>query len=346
MVRISNIQAIMLKALGCGILVVLLMTSCTHSFDENNNNPLANFEALWTIIDEKYCFLDEKGIDWDSVYSVYYSQFDTMKVVAYADHLKLFDLMEEMLNVLNDGHVNLYSSFDISICSSWYEGYPTNFDSEILTKYYLKDYRRANGLNYCRIDNDSIGYVYYSSFSNSFSLSNWLAVLNYFADCKGIVLDVRNNGGGSMDNAYKLASPFFSQDTVVGYWQHKLGTGHQDFSDLEPMSIEDPKGWWKRPVIVLCNRRSYSAANFFVSMMRYADNCLVLGGESGGGGGMPMSYELPNGWLLRFSSIKMYDRDKQSIEAGVMPHVIVNQYSTDTDNLIEKAVDLIHSAYK
>ena len=99
-------------------------------------------------------------------------------------------------------------------------------------------------------------------------------------------------------------------------------------------------------MVVLCNRHSYSAANFFVSIMRYADNCLVLGGKSGGGGGMPMSYELPNGWMVRFSSVKMYDRDMLSIEDGVRPHLLVNQHSEDKDDLIEEAVDLIYSAYK
>lgn len=324
-----------------------MFVSCTHRFAEDGNtDPLANFEALWKIIDEKYCYLDEKQIDWDSIYTVYHARFDTLQVIEDEDQYVVFDILEEMLNELNDGHVNLYSSFDISVCSSWYEGYPENFDSEILSTYYLKDYRRASGLNYCKIDGDSIGYIYYSSFSNSFSLTNWLAVLNYFKSCRGIVLDVRNNGGGSIDNAYRLASPFFSRDTIIGYWQHKSGIGHQDFSALEPMHIKDVKGWWKRPVIVLCNRRSYSATNLFVSMMRYADNCLILGGKSGGGGGMPMSYELPNGWLVRFSSIKMYDRDQQSIEAGVIPHLLVIQHDTIKDSLIEEAVGLINSAYK
>ena len=341
--RLLGNKAICRIAMIGGVLIfVLMLSACTHRFNEQDNTPLANFEALWTIIDEKYCYLDEKGIDWDSVYAAYYPRFDTMKIVAYEDNLAMFDLMEEMLNLLNDGHVNLYTPFDISVCHSWYEGYPENFNAELLSKYYLKDYRRANGLNYCKISNDSIGYVYYSSFSDSFSLTNWLAVFTFFNDCKGIVLDIRNNGGGSMDNAYKLASPFFSRDTIVGYWQHKSGAGHQDFSQIEAMQIKDVYGWWKRPVVVLCNRRSYSAANFFVSMMRYVDNSLILGGKSGGGGGMPMSYELPNGWMLRFSSIKMYDRDMQSIEPGVTPQIIVNQQSTYQDDLIEKAVEWIN----
>ena len=325
---------------------IMLLGSCTHRFADVDTSPAANFEALWKIIDEKYCLFDDKTANWDSVYSAYHQRFDTMKIVKYEDYYRLFDGLEEMLNELEDGHVNLYSPFDISVCSKWYEGYPQNFDSEILSKYYLKDYRRANGLNYSRIDGDSIGYVYYGSFSDGFSLTNWLAVLNYFAKCRGIVLDVRNNGGGSMENAYRLAAPFFTKDTVVGYWQHKSGPGHEEFSEYEPMIMNESMGIWRRPVVVLCNRRSYSAANFFVSMMRYADNCLILGGKSGGGGGMPMSYELPNGWMVRFSSVKMYDRDMQSIEGGVRPHLLVNQHSEEKDDLIEEAVDLINSAYQ
>ena len=51
-------------------------------------------------------------------------------------------------------------------------------------------------------------------------------------------------------------------------------------------------------------------------MMRYADNCAIIGGKSGGGGGMPLSYEMPCGWTVRFSSVRMYDRDKNDIEDG------------------------------
>ena len=335
----------MVKLCNILIICIIVFAGCTRQFEMSGGKPVENFEALWKIIDEKYCLFADKTVDWDSVYRAYHPRFDTMQVVEYEDNYACFDLLEEMVNELEDGHVNLYSFFDVSHCTSWYEGYPVNFDSEILTKYYLKDYRMAGGLNYNRIDGDSIGYIYYGSFSDDFSLTNALAVFNYFKDCRGIVLDIRHNGGGSIENAYKLASLFFTQDMVIGYWQHKSGPGHEDFSALEPMQLKEVKGYWQRPVIVLCNRHSYSASNFFVSIMRYAPNCLILGGNSGGGGGMPMSYELPNGWLVRFSSVKMYDRDTVSIEGGIRPHLLVEQHSTEKDDLIEEAVNWINTAY-
>ena len=336
-----------LRYIAIGLIsLVSGLCGCTHRFVDVENTPVGNFEALWQIIDEKYCFFDEKKVDWDSVYSVYYPRFEKMQVVDNEDNYTYFDLMEAVVNELEDGHVNLYSVFDVSHCTSWYEGYPVNFDSELLMDKYLNTYRQAGGLVYNRIHNDSIGYIYYGSFSDNFSFANAVSVFNYFKDCRGIVLDVRNNGGGSLENAYKLASLFYPQDTVVGYWQHKSGSGHSDFSSLEPMKLEESKGYWQRPVIVLCNRNSYSATNFFVSIMRYLPHCLVIGGKSGGGGGMPMSYELPNGWLVRFSSVRMFDRDKVSIEAGVNPQVVVNQQSIDKDDLIEAAVYVINKAYE
>ncbi len=320
---------------------------CTHPFQEaDDNTPLGNFCALWRIIDEKYCYLDEKQVDWDSVYTVYYPRFAQLQVEDWDDNYTYFNLLAEPLNLLQDGHVNLYSWFDVSACKTWYEGYPANYNSQILTRYYLTGYHRAGGLLYQRIKGDSIGYIYYGSFSDSFSSANLISVLNHFRSCYGIVLDVRNNGGGDLTNAYKLAAPFFTHDTIVGYWQHKSGAAHDAFSSLEPMRLEDTKGYWKRPVIVLCNRHSYSATNFFVSLMRYADNSLVVGGKSGGGGGMPLSYELPNGWLVRFSSVRMFDRAMQSIEPGIVPNVEATLISDDKDDIIETAVQLIFRAYE
>ena len=113
---------------------------------------------------------------------------------------------------------------------------------------------------------------------------------------------------------------------------------------MEPMTLNASLSpvKWSKPVIVLCNRRSYSATNLFVSLMRYAKHATIVGGISGGGGGMPMSYELPCGWTVRFSSVRMYDRDKNDIEQGVTPDVLVTMQSTDRDDIIEKAIELIN----
>ena len=44
-----------------------VLTGCIGE-DDYANDPKGNFEQLWKIIDEQYCFLDTKGIDWDAVH--------------------------------------------------------------------------------------------------------------------------------------------------------------------------------------------------------------------------------------------------------------------------------------
>ena len=47
-----------------------VVTGCIRE-EEYANDPVGNFEQLWKIIDERYCFLVEKGIDWDAVHDKY-----------------------------------------------------------------------------------------------------------------------------------------------------------------------------------------------------------------------------------------------------------------------------------
>lgn len=52
----------------CLIFCLGLLSSCIRE-EEFVNNPQGNFEQLWKIIDEQYCFLDYKQIDWDEIHT-------------------------------------------------------------------------------------------------------------------------------------------------------------------------------------------------------------------------------------------------------------------------------------
>ncbi|MFV0471207.1 MAG: S41 family peptidase [Paludibacteraceae bacterium] len=321
--------------------------SCIDEPDTEINNPQGNFDALWKIIDTRYCYLDYKNIDWDSVYNAYSPRLKDIKT-----RYDLFDIMGGMLNELKDGHVNLYSGFDKTRYWKWFTEYPPNFDWDIVTskRYIGSNYRIASTLRYNTIANGKVGYVYYGSFSDNFNNSNMSYIFNIFKNCKGIIIDVRNNGGGLVTNAELLASYFFTEKTLTGYIMHKTGSGYSDFSKpvavyTEPNSILA----WKRNVIVLTNRMCYSAANDFVSKMRYAPKATIIGDITGGGGGLPFSSELPNGWMVRFSASPMLDADKQHIEWGVYPDIKLDMDSTDAtngyDTIIEKAIEELLKSY-
>ena len=178
-----------------------------HPGPDFDNTPEGNFEALWTIIDEHYCFLDYKkqaiGLDWDEVHSRYRQRLDKS-----INNAQLFEVLAEMLSELRDGHVNLYAAHDTGRNWSWYEDFPDNFYQELQNSYLGTDYKIASSISY-RILEDNIGYVVCSSFQTSFGEGNLDEVFHYLRTCNGLILDVRNNSGGNLTNAegWPSASP-------------------------------------------------------------------------------------------------------------------------------------------
>ena len=60
------------------IFLILLLPGCDKA-DRYSASPRENFEALWRIMDEHYCFFEEKGVDWEVVRRKYERQLsDTM----------------------------------------------------------------------------------------------------------------------------------------------------------------------------------------------------------------------------------------------------------------------------
>lgn len=336
-----------------GIVVVLIsmfaLVGCQHRelVGEFCSDPDDNLYALWSILDERYCYFDAKGIEWDGVYDEYVKKLHGKRAWTIYEY---FDLLAEMLDTLEDGHVNLYSPFDVSSCRGWFSDYPLDYYPEILQseRYLAGGLRRAGGFRYGMLNDVNVGYIEYNSFSNGFSASNLLYIDNYFSNTDGLIIDVRNNGGGSLDYSVTLASCFFKQSTVTGYIKHKTGVGHNDFSEPEPL-ITDPKDalvdWSDRRVVVLTNRRCYSATNDFVVRMLMAPNVIVVGGMTGGGGGMPLSQELPNGWMVRFSAVPMFDAQMRHTEFGVNPDIEVHISPSDVvggvDPILDKAIELV-----
>jgi len=318
------------------ICFVILLSAC-NTRDEYSADPYTNFRALWKVIDERYCFFDYKNIDWNAIYNKYSVQIaDTM------DRFQLFDLLGKMLAELEDGHTNLISTFNVSRFWNWYENYPDNFNSVVHKQYMGTDYYIAGGLRY-RILEDSIGYVYYGSFSTPVGEAHLDEMFMHFKDCKALIFDVRNNTGGSLTYTERIASRFITEKMTVGYIVHKTGPGHNDFSEPYPITLSPSnRVKWLRPVAVLTNRSCYSATNDFVDKMKQFSQVTVIGDKTGGGCGLPFHSELPNGWSVRFSSSPMLNAQKELTESGIDPDIKIDILESDQlnniDTIIEEAI--------
>lgn len=321
----------------------LMCAGCVDD-EEYANTPRGNFEALWRIIDEHYCFFDYKkqqyGLDWDEVRARYAARIDDIM-----SNDQLFEVLGDMLGELRDGHVNMYSPWDVARNWSWHEDYPSNVSDTLLRRYLGTDYRMASSLRY-RILDDNVGYVRCESFASEPGEGNLDEVMLYLAACRGMIIDIRGNGGGLLTAAEKLAARFTNSRLLVGYMRHKTGRGRSDFSAMAPQYLNPSTGIrWQKPVVVLTNREVYSAANEFVKYMRRCPKVKVVGDRTGGGAGMPFSSELPSGWAVRFSACPMYDADGGSTEFGIDPDYNVGLSDGDVrrgiDTIIERARRLV-----
>lgn len=327
---------------------VLVATSCITE-EVAPNTIRGNFDALWQTLDERYCFFDlkatEYGLDWNEVYTRYQPKLAEQKTL-----WDYFNLLEDVVCELRDGHVNIISSLGTARYGEWFDNYPANYADTLERKYLGRttDYVTTGGLKY-RVLADSIAYVRCPSFDVSFGDGNLHVMMLTLAPCKGMILDIRSNGGGRLTSAEKLASVFIDEKTLGGYMAHKTGKGHNDFSQPEAIEIEPFGGRrWTKPLVVLTNRRTYSAANAFVMYVKGLPGVTIVGDKTGGGSGMPLTSELPCGWTLRFSACPMYDRQMALTEEGIAPDVKVDitsdDYRRDIDTIIETARCIILSA--
>lgn len=334
-------------------LAFIAMTSCESIFMEEaiDSKPVNTFEYLWNKVDQQYSFFDIKGIDWDSVHAVYRPMVnDDM------DDESLFDVCAAMLNTLRDGHTNLVSSFNVSRNDSVYYKMivEKNINTEVVTLNYLTmGYHSTGSFSHNAIRNGKVAYIRYTSFESSVTNEDLDYLLERYKDCAGIILDLRQNGGGSVANIPMLLSIFDNHKQQLYRTQIKCGPGHDEFTELETVyadsteynSEDYPNRPYVKPFAVLIDRGSYSATSFFSVCTQAYDNVKLFGDYSGGGLGLPNGGELPNGWTYRFSITRTIANDGGNYENGVPPdyHVLLDPASTaqGIDNVIEAAADWI-----
>ena len=322
----------------------LFMASCHDSPDYSDTN-LGNFDALADIIDTHYCFLEDKGIDWKATVAKYRES-----ITPETSFIELFFICSQLLDELEDGHVNLTSRFATSYYRAWWTDYPQDFNLRTLEEYYLDfNWLSTSGILYKQLPGE-IAYMYYPSFSSVISETSLDYILAILYNSRGLIIDIRDNGGGMLTNINTLVGRFIDKEITGAYIQHKTGPGHSDFSDPYPITYKPAEDWhikWDGPIVVLTNRSCFSAANSFVAVMKNLPNVTIVGAKTGGGGGMPFTSEMPNGWGVRFSACPLLDADLKCIENGIDPspgcevHSPQEELAEGRDAILDFAIDML-----
>jgi len=328
------------------IATMFSLASCASSFlEEPSTDKKEVFEYAWKTIDERYSYFEMKDIDWNAVHD----RFEPVISNSMTDE-QFFDTLGVMVDLLKDGHTGITSPFN----SHFYIGFFTrgleNYDHRLIVDNYYHSWGNRKGSFYhTALADNQVGYIAYSDFSNSFTDEDLDYLLTKYKDTKGIILDIRNNFGGSINNVFQLTKRFAKEKTLLYKSRVKTGPGHNEFSEpvetwIEP--VDSTKVGYYGKVCLLTNRKVYSAATMLTLSMRELPNVTVVGDTTGGGLGLPIGVELPNGWQVHFAGNQMLGVDgSPKYEMGVPPDIQVDMTEEDRakgyDTIIETAIKTI-----
>jgi C-terminal processing protease CtpA/Prc len=300
------------------------------------------FDDLWREFDLHYSYFALKPVDWDSLGTHY-----RPLAVAARNDAAFGAVLGTMVGELRDLHVAVTAGDIVYRYRSLYEltGTPI-IEGLIFTKYVESSFVSSGGhIRGGRVAPE-VGYLRINSFIGEGWSGEMDDALSRLGRVDALIIDVRDNSGGSKQTATEIAGRFADRERTFGYVRLRNGPRHDDFSD-DIVETVKPAGSRRffGPVIVLTNRGSMSAAEDFTLAMHTLSRATIVGDTTAGASGGPLVRELANGWTYQMSQWIAYTADHRIFEGiGLAPDLVVKAGADwSIDRPLETAIEIASS---
>ena len=174
-----------------------------------------------------------------------------------------------------------------------------------------------------RMEGNDVAYIRITTFSEKTErgVKNALKLLKQTATekLKGLVLDLRNNPGGLLDQSVKISDAFLSQGEIVSTRSRRPEAG-QRFNAKEGDIANG------LPIVVLVNGGSASASEIVAGALQDHRRAIVLGTRTFGKGSVQTIVPLSGHGAIRLTTARYFTPSGRSIQAkGIVPDIIVEQ---------------------
>ena len=156
---------------------------------------------------------------------------------------------------------------------------------------------------------------------------------------RGVLLDMRRNPGGLLDEAVRVSDEFLESGVIVS----TRGRGGQLLSEARAHRTGTRPRW---PMVVLVDNFTASAAEIVAGALRDHGRAIVVGSDTWGKGSVQNIIELPDGSALKLTVARYYTPSGRSIQAhGIEPDVEVEQLDEATSReLVQRAIERFSEA--
>ena len=176
-----------------------------------------------------------------------------------------------------------------------------------------RDYIQTKSITATYMLNDSIGYMRIKSFGEA-TYTEMLASLAQLNSegMKGLVIDLRDNGGGYLQAAVKMANEFLPKNRLIVYTQGRKSP-RTDYTS-------DGRGNFQNlPLVVLINEGSASSSEIFSGAMQDNDRATIVGRRSFGKGLVQQQIGFPDGSMIRLTVARYYTPSGRCIQKPYQP---------------------------
>ena len=189
----------------------------------------------------------------------------------------------------------------------------------------------------------SIGYIRLTSFNDNSAeqIKKEVEKLEKNKSVNSYILDLRNNPGGLLSQAIKIADFFLDNGEIVSTKGRKTSENRKWFANKGDLTNG-------KTLIVLINFGSASASEIFAGALKDHKRAIILGENSYGKGSVQSIIPLKNNGAIRLTVAKYYLPSGKSIsEVGVTPDIEINEKNddfrikTETDNQLNYAIKLL-----
>ncbi len=222
-----------------------------------------------------------------------------------------------------------------------------------LTRLDYWQYPKRPLMEYCDLG-EGVFYVALNRFNTKEIVSRFDAAFEEIRKAKGLIFDVRENGGGSSSTGYAIIGQIIDKPAKGSLWKtRKYMPAFRAWGEKEAWHVGTSskirprsKPPYLGPVIVLTSPGTVSAAEDFVVALHAAERATLVGERTAGTTGQPVMIDLPRGGKARICSKRdTYPDGREFVGVGVIPDIEVHptqqSIAEGRDLALDKAIDTL-----